>query len=132
LYRIGTQRSRLRREMKETNQPKSQSESGQSAGLGLGAEPPATAAEAPGTATPPLAASPAAPVAANAAPIAANMAGFKPVKSRKRRKSAQAAKPRGRLDREVLAKIGKGLKESFEDVRRQEVPERFKVLLRQF
>jgi Anti-sigma factor NepR len=116
---IGKERSRPRREMKETNQPNSHSESGRSAG------PPATGADRPGAAMPPFATS-------SAAPPAANGAGLKPPKSRKPRKSAQAAKPRGRLDREVLAKIGKGLKESFEDVRRQEVPERFKALLRQF
>jgi Anti-sigma factor NepR len=116
---IGKERSRLRTEMKETNQPNLHSESGRSAG------PPATGADRPGAATPPLAAN-------SAAPLAANVAGLKPPKSRKPRKSAQPAKPRGRLDREVLARIGKGLKESFEDVRRQEVPERFKALLRQF
>jgi hypothetical protein len=64
--------------------------------------------------------------------LASNVAGLKPPRSRKPRKSVHAGKPRGRLDQEALAKIGKGLKESFEDVRRQEVPERFKVLLRQF
>src|SRR5579862_5944242 len=47
------------------------------------------------------------------------------------RKGGQAAKRRGRLEREVLAKLGKGLKDCFADVQRQEVPERFKVLLRQ-
>jgi hypothetical protein len=49
-----------------------------------------------------------------------------------KRKSSQAARRRGRLDREVLAKIGKGLKDCFADVQNQEVPERFKVLLQQF
>jgi hypothetical protein len=43
-----------------------------------------------------------------------------------------ARKKRGRLDRAVLAMIGKGLEACFEEVRRQEVPERFKELLRQF
>jgi hypothetical protein len=49
-----------------------------------------------------------------------------------RRKSGQAARRRGRLDREVLAKLGKGLKDCFADVQNQEVPERFKILLQQF
>jgi hypothetical protein len=49
-----------------------------------------------------------------------------------RRKSGQAARRRGRLDREVLAKLGQGLKDCFADVQNQEVPERFKVLLQQF
>jgi Anti-sigma factor NepR len=42
------------------------------------------------------------------------------------------AKPRGRLDRAVLAMLGKGLRNCFDEVRRQEVPERFKLLLQQF
>jgi hypothetical protein len=49
-----------------------------------------------------------------------------------KRKGGQAAKRRGRLDREVLAKLGKGLKDCFADVQNQEVPERFKILLQQF
>jgi Anti-sigma factor NepR len=109
--------------MKETNQPNPQTETGKPEGLGEGAH-----------ATGPAAVDGVAhPLASNAAaPRASNLAGLKPAKSRRARKSPQAAKPRGRLDREVLAKIGKGLKESFEDVRRQEVPERFKLLLQQF
>jgi len=55
----------------------------------------------------------------------------RPGTSAAKRKSGQA-KRSGRLDREVLAKLGKGLKDCFADVQRQEVPERFKVLLRQF
>lgn len=46
--------------------------------------------------------------------------------------SGSVRKKRGRLDRAVLVMIGKGLEACFEEVRRQEVPERFKVLLRQF
>ena len=42
------------------------------------------------------------------------------------------AKGRGRLNREVLAMLGKGLEDCFDEVRRQEVPERFKLLLQQF
>jgi hypothetical protein len=41
-------------------------------------------------------------------------------------------KTRGRLNRAVLAMLGKGLEDCFDEVRRQEVPERFKVLLQQF
>jgi len=48
-----------------------------------------------------------------------------------KRKSGLAVR-RGRLDREVLAKLGKGLKDCFADVQNQEVPERFKTLLQQF
>ena len=55
-------------------------------------------------------------------------AGAKPTK----RKGGQTARRRGRLDREVLGKLGKGLKDCFADVQNQEVPERFKVLLQQF
>jgi hypothetical protein len=41
-------------------------------------------------------------------------------------------KARGRLSRAVLAMLGKGLEDCFDEVRRQEVPERFKLLLQQF
>jgi hypothetical protein len=41
-------------------------------------------------------------------------------------------KTRGRLDRAVLAMLGKGLEGCFDDIRKQEVPERFRLLLRQF
>ncbi len=41
-------------------------------------------------------------------------------------------KSRGRLSRTALALLGKGLQDSFDEVRKQEVPERFKLLLRQF
>jgi hypothetical protein len=41
-------------------------------------------------------------------------------------------KARGRLDRSVLAMLGKGLEDCFDEVRRQDVPERFKLLLQQF
>jgi hypothetical protein len=46
--------------------------------------------------------------------------------------SAGRAKPRGRLSRAVLAMLGKGLEDCFDEVRKQEVPERFKLLLQQF
>jgi hypothetical protein len=39
---------------------------------------------------------------------------------------------RGRLDRAVLAMLGKGLEDCFDEVRKQEVPERFKLLLQRF
>jgi hypothetical protein len=42
------------------------------------------------------------------------------------------SKTRGRLNRTVLALLGKGLEDCFEEVRRQEVPERFKLLLQRF
>jgi cell division septation protein DedD len=41
-------------------------------------------------------------------------------------------KARGRLTRAVLAMLGKGLEDCFDEVRKQEVPERFKSLLQQF
>jgi hypothetical protein len=45
---------------------------------------------------------------------------------------AARAKTRGRLDRAVLVMLGKGLEDCFDEIRRQEVPERFKLLLQQF
>jgi len=45
---------------------------------------------------------------------------------------APKARPRGRLNRAVLATLGKGLAECFDEIRKQEVPERFKMLLQQF
>jgi hypothetical protein len=45
---------------------------------------------------------------------------------------APKAKSRGRLNRAVLAMLGKGLENCFDEVRKQEVPERFKLLLQQF
>src|SRR5580692_4769985 len=45
---------------------------------------------------------------------------------------APKAKTRGRLNRTVLAMLGKGLEECFDEIRKQEVPERFKLLLQQF
>jgi hypothetical protein len=45
---------------------------------------------------------------------------------------APKAKTRGRLNRAVLAMLGKGLEECFDEIRKQEVPERFKLLLQQF
>jgi hypothetical protein len=56
--------------------------------------------------------------------------GQRPGANAPRRRSPRP-KRRGRLDREVLVKLGKGLKDCFAEVQRQEVPERFKVLLRQ-
>ncbi len=48
-------------------------------------------------------------------------------------KSGRSAKPkRGRLSRAVLATLGKGLEDCFDEIRKQEVPERFKLLLQQF
>jgi hypothetical protein len=49
-----------------------------------------------------------------------------------RPRSAPKAKARGRLNRAVLAMLGKGLEECFDEIRKQEVPERFKLLLQQF
>jgi hypothetical protein len=46
--------------------------------------------------------------------------------------NAPRMKTRGRLNRAVLAMLGKGLEECFEEVRKQEVPERFKLLLQRF
>jgi hypothetical protein len=46
--------------------------------------------------------------------------------------SAPKAKTRGRLNRAVLAMLGKGLADCFDEVRKQEVPERFKLLLQRF
>ena len=46
--------------------------------------------------------------------------------------STTRAKSRGRLDRAVLATLGKGLEECFDEIRKQGVPERFKLLLQQF
>jgi hypothetical protein len=46
--------------------------------------------------------------------------------------SATKVKTRGRLNRAVLAMLGKGLEDCFDEVRKQEVPERFKLLLQQF
>ena len=45
---------------------------------------------------------------------------------------AARAKTRGRLNRAVLAMLGKGLEDCFDEVRKQEVPERFKLLLQRF
>jgi hypothetical protein len=45
---------------------------------------------------------------------------------------AAKARPRGRLNRAALAMLGKGLAECFDEIRKQEVPERFKMLLQQF
>jgi hypothetical protein len=47
-------------------------------------------------------------------------------------KRARRARTRGRLDRAVLAMLGKGLEDCFDEVRKQEVPERFRLLLQQF
>ncbi|HEV3371092.1 MAG TPA: hypothetical protein VG145_01005 [Xanthobacteraceae bacterium] len=48
------------------------------------------------------------------------------------RGTASKTKTRGRLDRAVLLMLAKGLEECFDEVRKQEVPERFKLLLQQF
>jgi hypothetical protein len=47
-------------------------------------------------------------------------------------RKAKRGQRRGRLDRAVLAMLGKGLEDCFDEIRKQEVPERFKSLLRQF
>jgi len=46
--------------------------------------------------------------------------------------AARKEKSRGRLNRAVLAMLGKGLEDCFDEVRKQEVPERFRLLLQQF
>ncbi len=46
--------------------------------------------------------------------------------------NARQSKPRGRLNRAVLAMLGRGLEDCFDEVRKQEVPERFKLLLQRF
>ncbi|HEY4405876.1 MAG TPA: hypothetical protein VGN55_14620 [Xanthobacteraceae bacterium] len=48
------------------------------------------------------------------------------------KREAARKKARGRLDRSVLAMLGKGLEDCFDEVRKQDVPERFKLLLQQF
>jgi len=50
----------------------------------------------------------------------------------RQRSGAKTAISRGRLDREVLIKLGRALKDCFDEVRQQEVPERFKILLQQY
>jgi hypothetical protein len=44
----------------------------------------------------------------------------------------QARKPKGRLSRETMSKLGKVLEAYFDDVRNQGVPDRFKDLLQQY
>ena len=46
--------------------------------------------------------------------------------------TARKSKAHGRLNRAVLAMLGKGLEDCFDEVRKQEVPERFKLLLQRF
>jgi hypothetical protein len=46
--------------------------------------------------------------------------------------TAHKPKARGRLNRAVLAMLGRGLEDCFDEVRKQEVPERFKLLLQRF
>jgi hypothetical protein len=45
---------------------------------------------------------------------------------------AQTRRPRGRLNRETLNKLGKVLEAYFDDVRAQGVPDRFRQLLAQY
>ena len=45
--------------------------------------------------------------------------------------ASTSQKTRGRLDREVMQKLGKTLQAYFDDVRQQGVPDRFKELLQQ-
>jgi hypothetical protein len=42
---------------------------------------------------------------------------------------AQVRKPRGRLNREIMNRLGKTLEAYYDDVRKEGVPERFKRLL---
>jgi hypothetical protein len=44
----------------------------------------------------------------------------------------QTRKPRGRLGREVLGKLGKTLEAYYDEVRKEGVPDRFKDLLEQY
>jgi hypothetical protein len=46
--------------------------------------------------------------------------------------ASRKSKAHGRLNRTVLAMLGKGLEDCFDEVRKQEVPERFKLLLQRF
>ena len=46
--------------------------------------------------------------------------------------SGGTARKRGSLNRATLAELGKCLQDYLDEVRNQEVPERFKLLLRQF
>jgi len=48
------------------------------------------------------------------------------------RVDVQARRPRGRLSRETMNKLGKVLEAYFDDVRSQGVPDRFKELLQQY
>jgi hypothetical protein len=64
-------------------------------------------------------------------PLAAPISTMTAADSATNREAAKQ-KTRGRLNRAVLAMLGKGLEDCFDEVRRQEVPERFKLLLQQF
>jgi hypothetical protein len=64
-------------------------------------------------------------------PLAASSSTMTAAGSATKREAAKQ-KSRGRLNRAVLAMLGKGLEDCFDEVRRQEVPERFKLLLQQF
>jgi hypothetical protein len=68
---------------------------------------------------------------ATAPPPAASNSTMTAADSATKREAAKQ-KTRGRLNRAVLAMLGKGLEDCFDEVRRQEVPERFKLLLQQF
>jgi hypothetical protein len=57
--------------------------------------------------------------------------GFKNLGFKKMPDDARQPKPRGRLNRAV-AMLGRGLEDCFDEVRKQEVPERFKLLLQRF
>jgi hypothetical protein len=44
----------------------------------------------------------------------------------------RSRKTRGHLNRAVLAMLGKGLEDCFDEIRKQGVPERFRLLLQKF
>jgi hypothetical protein len=56
----------------------------------------------------------------------------KPVRPVTMHSEVQARKPRGRLSRETMNKLGKVLEAYYDDVRNQGVPDRFRDLLQQF
>jgi hypothetical protein len=58
--------------------------------------------------------------------------GRKPLRSSATGPPPAGSGTRGRLNRAVLAMLGKGLEDCFDEVRKQEVPERFKLLLQRF
>ncbi len=65
-------------------------------------------------------------------PLLSSATGPPDLEFKKTRDNARQPKPRGRLSRTVLAMLGRGLEDCFDEVRKQEVPERFKLLLQRF